>query len=310
MKKGRIIASILLCGMLTTATPAMAANQSTFTPPDIYEYGTPVTIHIDGEYLPTDVDPVIEKGRTLLPMRAAGEALGATITWDGNTRCITVAKDNDLIYFFVGSTTYYVNNETRTTDVAPTIIKDRTMLPLRAFAEALGTRVDWDQYLLDVSISTTGEAAQLPTPAIDTSNDVYRYVQKYYTPSANTSEIFGSWKREDSNYGTPTETYEFFYNTKQGIQNVEIIACYYPYFDFPTINIYKSDTKITDGRYLRFNYQNILYLKDMGHDYIGHTDTEFKMTTNLEETGTLWYAMETDLFEHYEPKTPETYTRF
>lgn len=310
-KRGLLLATALIGSILATPLASQANETPVFTPPDIYEHGTPVTIHIDGNYLPCDVDPIIQNGRTLMPMRAAGEALGAAVSWDGNTRCITVAKDGNLIYFFVGSTNYYVNGETHTTDVAPTIIKNRTMLPLRAFAEALGTRVDWDQYLLDISISTTGEKALLPAPPIDTVNDVYKFVQKYYTPSTSNSGLYGSWRHSGSYYGTPTETYEFFYDTSQGIQNIEIIARYYPYFDFPTIDIYKSSTKIDNHRYLRDNYQNIIYLKDMGHDYIGHTDTEFQMLNGrLTKTGLLWYQMETDIFESYEPLTPESYNRF
>ena len=306
-----LVATLLLGIIFTVPNAAQAADVPVFTPPEIYEYGSPVTIHIDGQYLPCDVDPIIQNGRVLLPMRAAGEALGASVSWNGNTRCVTVAKDDNLIYFFVDSTNYYINGEPYTTDVAPTIIQDRTLLPLRAFAEALGTRVDWDQYLLDVSISTTGEKAELPAPPIDTTNDVYRYVQKYYTPYSDGNSILGSWMYHSTESGIETETYEFFYDTNQGIQNIEIIARYYPYYDFPTIDIYKSDTKLDGYRYLRHNYQNIIYLKDMGHGYVGHTDAEFQMLSgNLTQTGLLWYAMETDAFESYQAIGPLTFSRF
>lgn len=310
MKK-LILTLFILAGFLIAPVESYASDQPVFSAPEIYEYGTPITIHIDGEYLPCDVDPVIQDGRTLLPMRAAGEALGATISWDGNTQCVTVEKDTNIVQFFVGNPTYYINGELYSTDVAPTIIKNRTMLPLRAFAEALGTRVDWDQYLLDVSISTTGEKVNLPAPPIDTTNDVYKYIQKYYTPSSDSSSILGSWTYRGFEYGIETETYEFFYDTPQGIQNIEVIARYYPYFDFPTIDIYKSDTKLDNNRYLRYNFQNIIYLKDTAHGYIGHSDTEYQMINdNLFKTAILWYQMETDIFERYEAVGPYAYLKF
>jgi hypothetical protein len=311
MKK--LLKSILIaCAILAVPSSASAADVNQFTPPEVYETGTPITIHIDGMYLPCDVDPIIQNGRILIPMRAAGEALDAVIGWDGNNRCVTVAKGDDLIYFFVDSTDYLVNGESRSTDVAPTIINNRTLLPLRVFAEALGTRVDWDQYLLDVSISTNGQRTYLPNPPIDTANDVYRFVQKFYTPSiSSANSIFGSWKYSGDVYDAPGEIYEFFYQTDAGIQNVEVIAAFRPYFDFPTIEVFKSNTRYETNRYLRLNWQDILYVKDMGKGYAGHLETEFKMLdNNLVETGLLQYALGTGEFEYYTAIGPNVFTRF
>ena len=138
MKKTCLLLMALIGGILLAPTAASAD----YVPP-ICEIGTPITLHVDGEY---------------------------------------VLKGGNEIRFFLGQNVYNVNGVLRTTDVAPIVIQNRTMLPLRVFAEALGTHVDWDQQLLDVSISTGGSKVPLPTPAISTANDVYQYVRKYYTP--------------------------------------------------------------------------------------------------------------------------------
>lgn len=96
MKK-KLFLTALLAGLLM-ATPAMAEDNA-------YESGTPITIHIDGEYLPCDVDPVMVGGRTLMPVRAAGEALGATVWWDGANQAATLTKGDKTVMFFVDSTT-------------------------------------------------------------------------------------------------------------------------------------------------------------------------------------------------------------
>ena len=44
----------------------------------------------------------------------------------------------------VGETAYTANGVAKKMDVAPEIVKDRTMVPLRFVAEALGAKVDWD----------------------------------------------------------------------------------------------------------------------------------------------------------------------
>ena len=306
MKKTCLLLMALIVGILLAPTAASAD----YVPP-ICEIGTPITLHVDGEYVPCDVDPIARNGRTLMPMRAAGEALGAYVEWNGNTECITVLKGGNEIRFFLGQNVYNVNGVLRTTDVAPIVIQNRTMLPLRVFAEALGTHVDWDQQLLDVSISTGGSKVPLPTPAISTANDVYQYVRKYYTPGDVGPDVLGSWVRYGSECGVPTETYEFFYNTKSGIQNIELVAQYRDYYSFPTIKVYKSTTSYVNGEYWRENYQNILYLKDAAHNYMGHSDTAFRMINGeLTTVGTIWYDMETDAYDSYTPIGPYNHERF
>ena len=54
----------------------------------------------------------------------------------------------------IGDTSYYVNEELRTLDVPAQLISDRTMIPARACAEALGCLVDWDQETKTVIITT------------------------------------------------------------------------------------------------------------------------------------------------------------
>ena len=49
------------------------------------------------------------------------------------------------ILLTIGKKTATVNGETITNDVAPVIVNDRTMLPIRFIAEALGATVGWDK---------------------------------------------------------------------------------------------------------------------------------------------------------------------
>lgn len=87
------------------------------------------------------VDP---SGRTMVPLRALGEALGAKVVWNGDLNAVTMVKDETVLQFVINSTNYYVDSEKRTGDIAPIIKDGRTYLPLRVAAEALGRRVYWD----------------------------------------------------------------------------------------------------------------------------------------------------------------------
>ncbi|NLT20233.1 MAG: copper amine oxidase N-terminal domain-containing protein, partial [Syntrophomonadaceae bacterium] len=74
-----------------------------------------------------DVAPYIKGDRTYVPMRYLGEILGAEVVWDDAARTVTLTKGEDVVVFTIGSTTYTVNGEAKTADVAPEITNDRTM---------------------------------------------------------------------------------------------------------------------------------------------------------------------------------------
>ncbi|MDO5399078.1 MAG: stalk domain-containing protein [bacterium] len=97
----------------------------------------------------TEVVPYISaENRTLVPIRFISESLGADVKWDEASKTVTVAKDDTTIEMVIGSAEYKVNGEAKTMETAPVITQDRTMLPLRAAAEALGQKVYWNDGLI------------------------------------------------------------------------------------------------------------------------------------------------------------------
>ncbi|MGM9551188.1 MAG: copper amine oxidase N-terminal domain-containing protein [Clostridia bacterium] len=98
------------------------------------------------------VEPVIQNNRTLVPLRAISEAYGAEVEWDGETQTIIITKDETVIVMQIGSEKAYVNDEEVTLDVAPKMVKYRTLVPLRFISEAFGFKVEWDQESLTVVI--------------------------------------------------------------------------------------------------------------------------------------------------------------
>ena len=96
--------------------------------------------------------PVIKDERTLLPIRAFVEGIGGQVQWDENTRASTLTYNDTEIKLTIDSNTAYLNGAEKTLDVAPTIINDRTMLPIRFIAESFGYTVMWNQDSQTVSI--------------------------------------------------------------------------------------------------------------------------------------------------------------
>ena len=105
-----------------------------------------IKVAVNGSYISFDQPPVIENGRTLVPMRAIFEALGADVQWNNDTQSVMAeSADGTKITLIIGSKNMLVNNKDMVVlDVPAKIIGSRTMVPLRAISEALNCEVEWD----------------------------------------------------------------------------------------------------------------------------------------------------------------------
>ena len=91
-----------------------------------------------------NVVPVVKNGRTLLPLRFVSESMGAQVDYVHETGKITVTLGDTTAEFELGNTVYFVNGEKFILDVPAETENSRTLIPLRALAEALGKTVYWD----------------------------------------------------------------------------------------------------------------------------------------------------------------------
>lgn len=103
----------------------------------------PIDIVINGTIINTPVNAFLDGGTTYVPVRAISEAMGATVTWDANTRVATVSRYGQNINFAADSGT-------------AVIYKDTLFVPTRTLAESLGYAVTWDDYYCQVNISAPG----------------------------------------------------------------------------------------------------------------------------------------------------------
>lgn len=125
-------------------------------------------IYIDGQWLPTSQPPVVQDGRTLVPFRAIAEGLGATVHYDAAAKRITAEKGDTTIVFTLQAPIMTVNGEEKLLEVPPQLINDFTMLPARAFAEALGATVTWEngQIFITTAATVPETVLELPDPVL------------------------------------------------------------------------------------------------------------------------------------------------
>lgn len=103
-----------------------------------------ISVELNGEKISFDQPPIIVDGRTLVPLRAISEALGAEVDWDENTQTITAVKDSVTVILTINSDEITVNGKINKIDVPAQLVNDRTLVPLRAISESFDCTVDWD----------------------------------------------------------------------------------------------------------------------------------------------------------------------
>ena len=148
-----LIIMIVFCMVLTSFNVVMASESSE------------IKVKLDGEFISFDTQPQLIGGRTMVPLRAIFEALGATVNWDEDTQTVTSYNEAYLVKCTIGKNEMNVNNEIKMMDVAPMTINDRTLVPARFVAEAFDCKVDWDADKLTVIITSKAiDYSKIETP--------------------------------------------------------------------------------------------------------------------------------------------------
>jgi hypothetical protein len=109
----------------------------------------PITVRWRGRAVAMDQAPILGNGRTLVALRAIGEALGARVQWDADTQTATVALGDRTVTVTAGSGEVVVlqgtHQHTVEADVTPVVVNGRTMVPVRVLVESLGLQVEWNE---------------------------------------------------------------------------------------------------------------------------------------------------------------------
>jgi len=98
---------------------------------------------LNGTKLYFNTPPVIENGRTLVPLRTIFEFLGAVVSWDEKSQTVTAVKNNTTIKLEIGASTATKNDEVVNLEVPAKIVDGSTLVPLRFISESMGCKVEW-----------------------------------------------------------------------------------------------------------------------------------------------------------------------
>ena len=113
----------------------------------------------------------------------------------------------------VGKTAYTVNGEAKTMEVTPIIRSDRTMLPVRYIAEALGATVLWDRATstatvktadTEIRISVSADSATVNGERITLDTPAFIENDRAYMPVRFIAEALGATVSWDGTTSTAT----------------------------------------------------------------------------------------------------------
>lgn len=112
-----------------------------------------IKVVVNGTKLKLDVPPVIQNGRTMIPLRACSEALGADVEWMGETQTAVIVGEMYSVFITIGKKEYEADGLMYPLDVPAQIIDGRTLVPVRAISEAFGADVKWEEETKTVYIN-------------------------------------------------------------------------------------------------------------------------------------------------------------
>ena len=113
-----------------------------------------IKVIVNSKQVQFDVPPKTINNRTMVPMRAIFESLGATVEYAPTTKTITAKRNGEIVICTIGNRNMTVNGSVKTMDVSPVAISGRTLVPARFIAEAFACDVQWDEQSKTVTITS------------------------------------------------------------------------------------------------------------------------------------------------------------
>ena len=104
-----------------------------------------------------DVPATTVNDRTVVPVRFISESFGAKVDWSEEEQKVTITKDSTTITIVLGESKMVKNGTEIALDTAAFTQNDRTLLPLRAVAEALDKQVFWKELANNSGLIVIGD---------------------------------------------------------------------------------------------------------------------------------------------------------
>ncbi|MBP1737500.1 MAG: Protease inhibitor precursor [Oscillospiraceae bacterium] len=158
-KLSLLLAVVLVVGAVCVTGASAAGITTGTTPSATADIGSSIlTVKFNGEVVTfPDAQPFVDKNdRTLIPVRFVAETMGAIVRWDSDKQSAVITQDGITITVPIGSDTITVTEDGSTStvkmDTQAVLANERTYVPIRYVAEALGAWVGYSPLFTTVQI--------------------------------------------------------------------------------------------------------------------------------------------------------------
>ncbi|PYG88234.1 transglutaminase/protease-like cytokinesis protein 3 [Ruminiclostridium sufflavum DSM 19573] len=184
-----------------------------------------------------DAQPFVDvNGRTQTPAKYIGEALGASVTWNGRTKKAVFTFGDTELVLYIGKSSYEIDGKIKQMDTTAVIKDGRTFVPAKYIAEAFGADVEWDGGTKTVYVSRT------LTSQLEEGKDI----------------------EDGTVVNNQTELIEVISAAALTLQPSMNIKCNnYKSSDYDLDALLDSDLGIFGARYISINWSEILDVADM-----------------------------------------------
>lgn len=99
----------------------------------------------------------------MIPIRVVAENLKFNVNWDQKTQNVSIQQGSKAISLTVGQQEAIVENSNVTLNIAPQMIKNTVVVPLRFVSEEMGLRVGWNNKEKIVTLTNTASVPSSPS---------------------------------------------------------------------------------------------------------------------------------------------------
>jgi hypothetical protein len=111
-----------------------------------------IQIEVNGQFV-HEFRGYLLRETSMVPFRGILERMGATFSWNGTTRTLTVQHGTNRLQLQPDQSTMLLNGKSVALAEAPTIVDGHIYLPLRAIIESLGGQIVWNPMLYRASLT-------------------------------------------------------------------------------------------------------------------------------------------------------------
>ena len=155
MKTKRFLSLFIAIVLCLSSLTVLAESEKTDE-----KFKEQVDVFYNDKIVSFDVEPIIENGRTLVPLRAIFEIMGCAVYYsaDNGKELVSARRGNDNLLLTIGENKMYFNGKEINLDVPAKITEGRTLVPLRAISEAFECEVHWYGETKTIQIYSTDKA--------------------------------------------------------------------------------------------------------------------------------------------------------